>query len=455
LAAFLSAGIMEAPVACTSDAGALPDVPLDAASVSPHDAGDGGNAGDAGGEGDAADARDAPVSPPGDATGPDGSLADASAIEAAPFVPDPCIEAGSCTPGVWTNVTPPSVAANLNADLSCGNYGTETVQGDPAHPEDLYTLFMCQGVWKSSDYGLSWQHVNTGQNGSTLDDCAGDMKIAPHAAGTPATLYVSCIRGAGWPGFWVSTNGGVDWSVTQVTAGGSSVGYYAPAVDPYDANHLLMAGHGVDVLLQSSDGGQTWSSVPLAAGMIDNSGATYGVYFIDTGDARTTRNTWLVCVPAMPGTWRTENGGGTSGEGWTQVETNEKGSGITQIYQPDNTSGVVYMAGDYSANGNGVFRSTDYGKTWTHVGLGMPEKFVFGTSRNVYSMYGWAIGSGGMTGPSLEIAPQPGLSWTAAATPAEMTQGPTQAAVTSDGTYNIVVTANYNAGLWRYVEPTQ
>jgi hypothetical protein len=28
-----------------------------------------------------------------------------------------------------------------------------------------------------------------------------------------------------------------------------------------------------------------------------------------------------------------------------------------------------------------------------------------------------------------------------------------QAAVTNDGSYNIVVTANYNGGLWRYVEP--
>jgi hypothetical protein len=34
-----------------------------------------------------------------------------------------------------------------------------------------------------------------------------------------------------------------------------------------------------------------------------------------------------------------------------------------------------------------------------------------------------------------------------------MTQGPGQAAVTSDGVHNIVLLASYNAGLWRYVEP--
>jgi hypothetical protein len=39
------------------------------------------------------------------------------------------------------------------------------------------------------------------------------------------------------------------------------------------------------------------------------------------------------------------------------------------------------------------------------------------------------------------------------ATPPAMTQGPAQAAVTSDGKNNILVIASYNAGLWRYIEP--
>jgi hypothetical protein len=40
-----------------------------------------------------------------------------------------------------------------------------------------------------------------------------------------------------------------------------------------------------------------------------------------------------------------------------------------------------------------------------------------------------------------------------AATPATMVQGPGQVAVTNDGTYNIVLAGDYNAGIWRYVEP--
>jgi hypothetical protein len=34
-----------------------------------------------------------------------------------------------------------------------------------------------------------------------------------------------------------------------------------------------------------------------------------------------------------------------------------------------------------------------------------------------------------------------------------MSQGPAMAAVTNDGTNNVIVVAGYSAGLWRYIEP--
>jgi hypothetical protein len=54
----------------------------------------------------------------------------------------------------------------------------------------------------------------------------------------------------------------------------------------------------------------------------------------------------------------------------------------------------------------------------------------------------------------LETAPQPGDgAWTEHVTPPAMFQGPAHAAVTNDAGHNVIVTANWNAGLWRYVEP--
>jgi hypothetical protein len=56
--------------------------------------------------------------------------------------------------------------------------------------------------------------------------------------------------------------------------------------------------------------------------------------------------------------------------------------------------------------------------------------------------------------PSLEQAAQPGTgTWSMPGTPSEMTIGAAQAVVTSDGKHTIIVTANWGAGLWRYIEP--
>jgi hypothetical protein len=369
-------------------------------------------------------------------------------LEAAPPPIDPCVDAGTCPPGVWINVTPSN--ANLVDQLDCGNYGTESVQADPLVPGTFYTQFNCQGIWKSIDYGLTWKGpINTGNNGAAAGDAAGGITLAPGAgAKEPPVIYSAGIRGNG-QGFWKSTNGGVDW--TQYPIGsGSRQDYYPPSVDPYDADHLLMAGHEQNTLMQSTDGGQTWNPVSMDAGMQEQ-GGTGAIFFVDTGTASTTRGTWLWLAQQSGGTygtWRTGNAGGA----WKQVDKNEHPHGLSQIYQDG--SGALFMAGAYSTLGWGVLRSTDYGLTWAHVGGTGNESAVFGMAKNIYATYGWAIGVGQTVDPSLEIAPRPGTgTWTPTATPASMTQGPAQIAVTSDGTRSIAVAGCWNAGLWRYMEP--
>jgi hypothetical protein len=357
------------------------------------------------------------------------------------------MDGGTCPRGVWTNVTPSN--ADLSEPLSCGNFGTETVGVDPQHPEQLYAQFMCQGIWKSTDYGQTWNGpINTGSNGEM--DCAGGITIAPHDTSTSPAMYQACIRGAA-TGFSRSTNGGVDWTHEKADIPGGNGQFYPPAVDSYDPKHLLMSGHGVAVLAQSTDGGQTWSGVELASGM--TGGSTGGINFIDTGDAASTRNTWLWLAQATGsvGTWRTSTG--AAGGDWTQVQSNEHPAGISNIYQPD-ARGTVYMVGLYSKDGWGVFRSPDYGQTWVHLGAtNLQERIVFGTPKQVYAMMGNEIGGTG-SDPALQTAPQPGTGgWTSPGPPAGMTQGPLQAAVTSDGTSSIIVLASWTSGLWRYIEP--
>jgi hypothetical protein len=388
--------------------------------------------------------------------GTDGAAVPGSDAGVAPDVSrpaDPCAEEGGCAAGSWTDVTPASVSLTAGA---CGNYGTKGVQVDPLRAQDVYAEFNCQGIWKSTDYGQTWNGpINTGQNGAAVGDCAGSIAIARSPTNPAPILYESCIRGTG-TGFWRSTNGGVDWTNLSVLPDGGVADavnqqFYTPAVDPYDANHLLMSQHETDGLVQSTDGGQTWTTVILEPAMV-TTGDTGGVNFIDTGDATTTRSTWLWLSAASAGTWRTSDGAAT----WAQVETNEHvaGSMHSEVYQPaPSTSGVVYMAGEYSASGSGVLVSTDWGQTWAHVGLDQPESIVIGTPTHLYAMFGWAIGAGQSVDPSLEVGAPPGAgTWASPGTPPTMTQGPGQAAVTYDGTNEIVFVGDYNAGLWRYVE---
>ncbi len=250
-------------------------------------------------------------------------------------------------------------------------------------------------------------------------------------------------------GFWKSVDGGVSWTNYKIAPGGSRQDFYPPVVDPYNPNHVVLQGHEMNLMVQSVDGGQNWTAVPIAAGMNEN-GGTGAFTFVNTGNPATTANTWLWLGQTSGGgigSWRTTNGGAS----WTKVDNNEHPHGTSQFYQP-NTSGVIYMAGAYSALGWGVLRSADYGQTWTHVGGTSGEAVVFGTPNRTYAMWSWAC-IGCTVDPAAQSAPSPGTTgWAPMTMPSNMQMGPASAAVVFDGSHYVIVTSNWKAGLWRYVE---
>jgi hypothetical protein len=180
----------------------------------------------------------------------------------------------------------------------------------------------------------------------------------------------------------------------------------------------------------------------MAVGMKQSRGT--GFIFINTGRAETTADTWIWTAEfagSKTGTWRTNNRGRT----WTQADSNEHPHRQMQIYQPDN-HGIVFMPGFHSDLGAGILRSTDYGETWTRVGVAIDQAAVFGTPKRVYAMYAWACASCKID-PVLQSAPQSGISgWARMSTPLEMAIGPVQAATVFDGTNYIVPTANWRGG---------
>jgi hypothetical protein len=107
---------------------------------------------------------------------------------------------------------------------------------------------------------------------------------------------------------------------------------------------------------------------------------------------------------------------------------------------------VIYAP---SVNPNGVFKSTDYGQTWNQVSTSL-ENAVFGTPNQIYADNSFA--SGGANPDNLMSSPISGTQWSAMTPVPAMSNGSKRAAVTYDGVNYIIVSGNWLAGIWRYVE---
>ena len=119
--------------------------------------------------------------------------------------------------------------------------------------------------------------------------------------------------------------------------------------------------------------------------------------------------------------------------------------GCSQMHQDGAT---LFAAGIYGP-GQGVYRSTDTGATFARVDLGQPQAVVWGTAKQIYSMWGWACSDCAFD--NFETAALPGTEWAQIVVPQGI--GPTNVVVTHDGTHAIFVGVMWSAGIWRYIEP--
>ncbi|HEY1697257.1 MAG TPA: hypothetical protein VGG39_34085 [Polyangiaceae bacterium] len=346
--------------------------------------------------------------------------------------PDPCIEAGTCPPGSWIDVTPAGVNP---ADLGDGGgFGPGSVVVDPVRPSDLYVAPI-DGVWKSTDYGTTWSHVNT-----TLGYAPIGLPMAIAGTQPKATLWIDSGDGKGT--LYKSTDGGETFTLV---GGGQVAGLYSIVVDPYDPTHLLSGLHEADGIVESIDGGASWHTVGGTGW--PTGGISWYPYFLDTGSASTTRGTWFAYAQDGATPVMTANGGG-SWQGANGLDGLQHPHGAAGLYQ---TGPTLFVGGLYGP-GQGVYRSVDLGASWARVDQGQfPEAVLWGTTKHVYAMWGWAC-SGCDLGTNFEIASAGGDQWSPATTPG-LVIGPNSVAVTSDGTHAIFVGAMWSAGLWRYVEP--
>jgi hypothetical protein len=349
----------------------------------------------------------------------------------APPAPDPCVAAGTCPPGVWTNVTPTTMSATVLAP-TVNAFGPGAIVGDPARPSDLYVGAGGDGLWRSTDYGNTWTKINGAIPGGPIGS-----PIAV-AGTTPATIWVSAGQGHG--SIYKSIDGGATFNLIK---GNQPADLYSIKVDPYDSTHLVSGLHEADGLIESIDGGASWNAVGGAGW--PTGGISWYPTFLDTGDAGTTRGNWFAIAQ----------------DGASAITTNDQGAhwnvpnglsglqhphGCSQIFQHGST---LFAAGIYGP-GQGVYRSADLGANWTLADSGKtPQAVVWGTPDNVYSMWGWACSD--CSFGSFETAPSPGDVWSAPAVPDGI--GPNSVAVTFDGNHYIFIGVMWSAGIWRYIEP--
>ena len=209
--------------------------------------------------------------------------------------------------------------------------------------------------------------------------------------------------------------------------------------------------HEADRLAESIDGGETWRFVSGSGWPAG--GVSWFPFFIETGDAATTRKTWFAIPQGGGSAVITRDGGAT----WVKpagIEGLTHPHGGSQLYQVGQT---LFIGGEGGYAGRGIYRSTDLGVSWTQV-TGGYVAIVWGSAKTLYAMWGWACGSCGIKegGPKFQTAPQPGDSgaWTdGPPLPPDLVWGPNSVAVTSDGVHTIFVGSMWSAGLWRYVEP--
>jgi hypothetical protein len=311
------------------------------------------------------------------------------------------------------------------------DFGPGPIVLDPDTPSDLYMGGGGDGLWRSTDYGNTWSKINSSVSYVPMGYI---MAVLP---GTPTAILV-----AGYKVVHKSTDGGATFRDIAFNFPDS---LYSIQIDPYDPTHLISGLHEVDGIVESFDSGESWHYV--GTGNFPSGGRSWYVFFIDTGDAATTRKTWFAIAQSGGSPAITSN----AGTSWTVssgVNGLEHPHGNAQIFQRGDT---LFVPGIYGPGG-GLYKSTDRGASFTKV-LNGDLGIAWGTDKNVYAMFGWAC-SGCALGSSFAVAPLPaGTSFTKPTVPAGLTIGANHVAVTSDGTHNIFVGTMWKDGVWRYVEP--
>ncbi|HEY8312943.1 MAG TPA: hypothetical protein VIG51_02110 [Candidatus Baltobacteraceae bacterium] len=282
-----------------------------------------------------------------------------------------------CVAAVPAAASAQSFSPKLYADMHWRMIGpfrggrTVAVSGVPSRPGVFYMAPNNGGVWKSTDYGRTWDPIFDGQDTGSI----GALAVAPS---DPNVVYVGSGEGLRRPdlstgdGMYKSTDAGKTWQHLGLRDGEQ---IQEIAVDPRNAGRLYVAvvGHpfGPNAergLYRSTDGGATFAKVLGKGNDIGAVSVALDPNHPDTVYAAlwASRNgpwnlTQVYELQKEGGLFKSSDGGTT----WTQLKTGLPGAvGRIGISVSRADSNRVYTIVE-KPDGCGVYRSDDAGASWT------------------------------------------------------------------------------------------
>ncbi len=247
--------------------------------------------------------------------------------------------------------------------------------GVPQQPNVFYIGVNNGGVWKTTDFGRTWNPVFDDQNTGSV----GDVAVAPS---NPNVVYVGSGEGVQRPdlsvgnGMYKSTDAGKTW-VHLGLENAQQIG--GLAVDPSNENKIFVAALGHPYgpnkergVYRSTDGGKTWEQVLYKD---ENTGAIQvaidpknsNIIYADMWAGR--QGPWENGAWNGPesGLFKSTDGGNTWKKLTNGLPGTDKGLGrIGFCIAPSNTNRLYATVEADNAN-SGVYKSDDGGESWARI----------------------------------------------------------------------------------------